>query len=50
MQAAERLWADAIVVGTHGHGGATRALVGSVSDEVVRHAGRPVFVVPTSST
>ncbi|MES1166290.1 MAG: universal stress protein [Verrucomicrobiota bacterium] len=47
VQAAERLWADAVVVGTHGHGGAARALLGSVSDEVVRHAGRPVFVVPT---
>ena len=47
VQAAERLWADAVVVGTHGHGGTARALLGSVSDEVVRHAGRPVFVVPT---
>jgi nucleotide-binding universal stress UspA family protein len=47
VQAAERLWADAVVVGTHGRGGATRALLGSVSDAVVRHAGRPVFVVPT---
>ena len=31
VQAAERLWADAIVVGMHGHGGAARALMGSVS-------------------
>lgn len=46
VQAAERLWADAIVVGSHGRGGATRALLGSVSDEIVRRAGRPVFVVP----
>jgi nucleotide-binding universal stress UspA family protein len=46
VQAAERLWADAVVVGTHGRGGATRALLGSVSDEIVRRAGRPVFVVP----
>jgi nucleotide-binding universal stress UspA family protein len=46
VQAAERLWADVVVVGTHGRGGATRALLGSVSDEVVRRAGRPVFVVP----
>lgn len=48
VQAAERLWADAVVIGSHGRGGAARALLGSVSDEVVRHAGRPVFVVPTS--
>lgn len=46
VQAAERLWADAVVVGTHGRGGAARALVGSVADEVVRRSGRPVFVVP----
>ncbi|HXJ21289.1 MAG TPA: universal stress protein [Polyangia bacterium] len=50
VQAAERLWADALVVGSHGRGGATRALLGSVSDEVVRRAGRPVFVVPAALT
>ena len=48
VQAAERLWADAVVVGSHGRGGATRALLGSVSDEVVRRARRPVFVVPAT--
>jgi nucleotide-binding universal stress UspA family protein len=46
-QGAERLAADAIVLGTHGRGGARRALIGSVSAEVMRHAGRPVFIVPT---
>ena len=45
-QAAERLGADAIVLGAHGHGRAYHALLGSVSEEVVRHANRPVFVVP----
>ncbi len=49
VQAAERLWADAVVIGSHGRGGASRALLGSVSDEVVRRAGRPVFVVPAPS-
>jgi nucleotide-binding universal stress UspA family protein len=48
VQAAERLWADAVVLGSHGRGGASRALLGSVSDEVVRRAGRPVFVVPAT--
>jgi len=46
-QAAERLAGDAIVLGTHGRGGAHRALLGSVSAEVMRRAGRPVFIVPT---
>ncbi len=46
VQAGERLWVHAIVVGSHGRGGAARALLGSVSDHVVRHAGRPVFIVP----
>lgn len=50
VQAAERLWADAIVLGSHGRGGASRAVLGSVSDDVVRHARRPVLVVPTSSS
>jgi len=48
-QAAERLGADAIVLGAHGHGRAYRALLGSVSEDVVRHARRPVFVVPVSN-
>lgn len=46
LQAAERLAADAIVLGSHGRGGAYRALLGSVSQDVVRHARRPVLVVP----
>ena len=48
LQAAERLLADSIVLGSHGKGGAYRALLGSVSEEVVRHAHRPVLVVPSS--
>jgi len=45
-QAAERLGADAIVVGTHGKTGALAAvLLGSVAMEVLRHSTRPVTVV-----
>jgi nucleotide-binding universal stress UspA family protein len=36
--------ADAIVIGSHGHGGIRWALLGSVSDYVVRHAPRPVVI------
>ena len=34
-----------IVVGSRGHGGIRRALMGSVSDAAVRHAHCPVLVV-----
>ena len=36
---------DAIVIGTHGRGGLSRLLLGSVAEHVVRHAGVPVVVV-----
>ena len=37
--------ADLIVIGNRGHSGVGRALIGSVSDEVVRTASCPVLVV-----
>ncbi len=42
---AEEIGAGLIVTGSRGHGGIRRALMGSVSDAVVRHAHCPVFVV-----
>ena len=42
---AEELGAGLIVVGSRGLGGIRRALMGSVSDSVVRHAHCPVLVV-----
>jgi nucleotide-binding universal stress UspA family protein len=42
----ERLGADVIVVGSHGHGALHRVLLGSVSEGVVRGARCPVLVVP----
>lgn len=44
-QAAERLDADVIVLASRGHGGLTRAVLGSVADAVVRQASRPVLVL-----
>jgi nucleotide-binding universal stress UspA family protein len=41
----EELEADLIVTGSRGLGGVRRALMGSVSDSVVRHAHCPVLVV-----
>jgi nucleotide-binding universal stress UspA family protein len=37
--------ADLIVVGSHGRGGLAAALLGSVSQHVVRHASCPVVIV-----
>ena len=47
-QAAERLAADAIVLGSHGRGGAYRAFMGSVAEAVVQQARRPVLVIPNA--
>jgi nucleotide-binding universal stress UspA family protein len=38
-----------IVVGRHGHGGLTRLLVGSVAQQLLRHADRTVVVVPPAA-
>jgi nucleotide-binding universal stress UspA family protein len=37
--------ADLVVMGTHGRTGVRRALLGSVAEDVVRHAGCPVMTV-----
>ena len=42
---AEDLEAGLVVMGSRGHGGIRRALMGSVSDSVVRHAHCPVLIV-----
>lgn len=41
---AEEIGATAIVIGTSGRGGLRRAVIGSTSDHVVRHAPCPVVV------
>lgn len=45
---AQRLEADMIVIGSHGHGMLYRALLGSVSEGVVRGARCPVLIVPAA--
>jgi nucleotide-binding universal stress UspA family protein len=49
VEAATAEGADLIVIGNRGHRGVGRALIGSVSDEVVRTAGCPVLVVRRSA-
>ena len=41
--------ADLIAIGTHGRGGVSRALLGSVADRVVRLASCPVLMVHEGS-
>ena len=45
VRLAEEIGAGLIVMGSRGRGGIRRALMGSVSDSVVRHAHCPVMVV-----
>ena len=45
VELAEELGAGLIVLGSRGHGKLRRALMGSVSDGVVRHAHCPVTIV-----
>jgi nucleotide-binding universal stress UspA family protein len=47
-QLAAELPADVIVLGSRGLGGLRRAVLGSVSDHVVRNAGCPVVVCPVA--
>src|SRR5512142_2431776 len=44
-EAADEVDADLIVVATHGHGGFTAAIIGSVARALTHTAGRPVLVV-----
>jgi nucleotide-binding universal stress UspA family protein len=41
---AERLRADVVVLGTHGRTGLKKALLGSVAQDVMKHARRPVVL------
>jgi nucleotide-binding universal stress UspA family protein len=46
----ERLQATMIAIASRGEDGASRALLGSVADKVVRAGVRPTLVVPTADT
>jgi nucleotide-binding universal stress UspA family protein len=48
LDEARRLEVDMIIIGSHGYGAVARALLGSVSAGVVRHAQCPVLVVPAT--
>ena len=46
LEAARETDVDLLVLATHGRRGLTRALLGSVAEKIVRHADRPVLVLP----
>lgn len=41
-----RINADVIVIGTHSKGVIEHAFLGSVAEKVLKHADRPIFVIP----
>jgi glycine betaine transporter len=47
IRTADDIGAAAIVISTHGLTGIKRALIGSTAEQVIRHAHRPVCVVPS---
>jgi nucleotide-binding universal stress UspA family protein len=47
LAVAERIDAELIAVGSHGHGAMHHLLVGSVSELLLKSTTRPVLVVPT---
>lgn len=47
LEHAERLGAELVVIGSHGHGKLRKLLAGSVADRVIRGARVPVVVVPS---
>ncbi len=46
LEKADDLAVEMIILGSHGHGLLHKALVGSVSEAVIRHARRNIMVVP----
>jgi nucleotide-binding universal stress UspA family protein len=48
LKEARKLGADGIVLGSHGRGALSRALLGSVSEGVLRASRCPVLVVPAA--
>ena len=46
LKEVSKLKADMIVIGSHGHGALYKALVGSVSEVIIKKACCPVLIVP----
>lgn len=46
LEQAQKIGADLIVLGTHGHSGLQRVLIGSVAQKVIHQSPVPVLLVP----
>jgi nucleotide-binding universal stress UspA family protein len=46
VQAIRRVGPDLVVLASHGRSGVSRAVLGSVAEQVIRHAPTPVVVIP----
>lgn len=46
LEAARQTGVDLLILTTHGRRGVARAMLGSVAEKIVRHADRPVLVLP----
>jgi nucleotide-binding universal stress UspA family protein len=46
LREAEQISADLLVLGSHGLTGVKRLVLGSIAENVLRHAARPVLIVP----
>ena len=47
LETAQKINADIIVMGTHGRRGLDKILVGSVTENILRHTSIPLFIIPT---
>ena len=47
LKEADRVQAEMIIIGSHGHGAVHHLLVGSVTEDILKKARCPVLVVPT---
>ena len=47
LDEARKLKAGWIILGSHGHGALHHALLGSVSQAIIKHAPCPVVIVPS---
>lgn len=46
LTVSDKFGADIIVIGTHGRTGISHFIMGSVSEDLIKHSNKPVLVIP----